>query len=134
MVGENAAGQARRRRLANQVVGEADGPAGPVARRALPPLVELAVVGEVRLRHHPEEPSPVQDDRRVVDAAGVAERGADGEDGPERLRGGEQLPHGALDAVAGQRPRPGRGVGAVPARRADPAPARILPLATMAMD
>ena len=43
----------------------------------MPRLVEFAVVGQVHLRHHAEQPAAMDGHRRVVERAGMAQRRAD---------------------------------------------------------
>ncbi len=86
-----------------------------VAGGELAALVELPVGGQVGLRRDAEDPAAVDDDRGVVDAVAVPQRGADDEDGqqvPAALDHGAQgdldgvqqrvLQQQVLDRVAGQ--------------------------------
>ena len=71
---------ANSRSVPNGAVSAADGDLAahhPVARHEMPRLVEFAVVGQMDLRHHAEQPAAMDRQRAVVERSGMAQRRAD---------------------------------------------------------
>ena len=70
-----------------------------VAHDKMPRLVEFAVVGQMHLRHHAEQPAAMDGDRRVVERAGMAQRGADQQQRQQIGGGGNDRADCCLDRV-----------------------------------
>ena len=82
------------------VLAEPDlGAVGAGARGEMAALVELAVVRQVDLGHHAEQPAAVRRDRRVVEAPLVAQGRAEQEQRRRSRGAGHELDDGALDRV-----------------------------------
>ena len=98
-----------------------------VAGGHLAALVELAVGGQIRLRHHAQHRTAVNHHRGVVDPVAVAQRGADDQHRQQVGRRGHQDVHGALRRRRAARPAAGCPRSSSPtasARETPPAPRR----------
>ena len=71
----------------------------PVAGHEMPRLVEFAVVGQMHLRHHAEQPPAVDRHRRVVERTGMSQRGADQQQRQQFGRGGNDRGDGVLNRL-----------------------------------